>query len=334
MKTEKNQQPLSKKEQQKKANVSKIQANRKLDSFQRYIGISLLLSAVFGIYLLATDKSLWLLAVSHAYGLVAISVIDIILGLVNVFSSTRKVIIPSYGWAFLTILLQLGDIVTAPQYRMTPEYFASYLFKLWAYDGILVMQLAVISVGLFARRYQRVLVRKKQLTYFDMGLKKSRRDFLQIAGSISALLAIAGVLGALESISSASNPPPSGSGGGTVTTKTSNLPSGAVANINDLQVNIPTYFEYPSGYPNMLLKKSDGSLVAESMLCTHTCCQVNYDQNSTDFYCPCHGSVFSQDGKVLRGPAYLPLPSIQVSIDNNGNIFPVKVVGSSPCGLG
>lgn len=332
MKKEKNQPPLSKKEQLKKANVSKVQANRKLDTFQRYIGVSLLVSAVFGIYLLATDKSLWLLAVSHAYGLVAICSIDIILGLTNLLSSSRKVIIPSSGWAILTILLQLGDIATAPQYKMTPEYFASYLFKLWAYDGILVMQGIVIAVGLFARRYRKILVRKKQLTYFDMGFKKSRRDFLQIAGTIGTLLTIAGVLGAWESISTASTPPPSS--GGVATQKTSNLPAGAVANINDLQVNVPVYFEYPTGYPNMLLKKSDGSLLAESMLCTHTCCQVSYDQSSTDFYCPCHGSVFSQDGKVLRGPAYFPLPSIQLSVDSSGNIFPVKVVGSSPCGLG
>lgn len=328
---EDNRHSVPQKPEQRKISVSKVEANKKLDDFQLYIGVSLLLSAVFGIYLLATDKSLWILAVSHAYGLIGICVVDLILGLISLLSLTRKVILPSYGWAFLTILLQLGDIATAQQYKMTPEYFAGYLFRKWAYDGILLVQFVIIYIGLQARRYQKVLVRKKQLTYFDMGLKKGRRDFLQIMGSIVSLFAIAGVLGVLESFSSASTSPPSNGG---TTTQTSNLPSGAVANVNDLKVNVPVYFQYPSGYPNILIKKNDGSVMAESLLCTHTCCQVRYDQSTTDLYCPCHGSVFSQDGKVLRGPAYLPLPSIQLNIDGSGNIFPVKVVGSSPCGAG
>lgn len=320
------------KREQTKVSVSKVEANKKLDGFQFYIGMSLLASAVFGVYLLASDKSLWILAVSHAYGLIGICVVDIILGLISLLNLTRKVILPSYSWAFLTILLQLGDIVTATQYKMTPEYFAGYLFRKWAYDAILLVQIVIIYIGLQARRYQKILVRKKQLTYFDMGLKKGRRDFLQIMGSIVGLFAIAGVLGLWESFSTASSSPPSA--GGITTTQTSNLPSGAIANVNDLKVNAPVYFQYPSGYPNILIKKSDGSIAAQSLLCTHTCCEVSYDQSTTDLYCPCHGSVFSQDGKVLRGPAYLPLPSIQLNIDAKGNVFPVKVVGSSPCGVG
>ncbi len=334
MKKEKNLPPQSKRELQKKVNESKAEANRKLDAYQMYMGCALIASAIFGTYLLATDKSLWIQAVSHAYGLIGICVIDVILGLVNLFASTRKVMLPSYGWAFLTILLQLGDIATAPQYKMTFEYFASYLFLKWAYDAILLVQFVIITVGLYARRYQKLLVKKKQLTFFDMGLRKGRRDFLQIMGTISALFAIAGVLGVLEVFSSTSNSTTPPNSGGTSTTQTSNLPAGAIANVNDLQVNVPMYFQYPSGYPNILLKKSDGSLIAESLLCTHTCCEVSYDQSTSDLYCPCHGSVFSQDGTVVRGPAYLPLPSIQLNVDANGNVFPVKVVGSSPCGAG
>jgi cytochrome b6-f complex iron-sulfur subunit len=333
MKKREDQQSRPKQEQQQKAALSKSEANKKLDYFQRYIGSALIASAAFGIYLLATDKSLWLLAVSHAYGLLAICAIDIVLGGANLLLSSRKVILPSYGWAILTILLQLGDIGTAPQYKMTPEYFASYLFHLWAYDGLLLVQGAIIVIGLSARRYQKIVVRKKHLTYFDMGFKKSRRDFLQITGAIGALLAITAALGAWAALSTSPITLPPNNGG--TSSQTSNLPSGAIANTKDLQVNTPVYFEYPSsGYPNMLLKKADGSMEALSMLCTHTCCQCQYDSSTTDIYCPCHGSIFDQNGSVLRGPAPTNLPSIQLSIDSNGNIFPVKVVGSSPCGLG
>ncbi len=206
-------------------------------------------------------------------------------------------------------------------------YFAGYLFSLWAFDSILVVQGVIVAIGLLARTYVRMTAKKKKVTYFEMGFRNSRRDFMQIAGTIGALVALTGVLGVWTALSTRpSSSPPSGS-----STQTSTLPSGAIANTNDLQVGAPVYFDYPTGYPNMLLKKADGTLVALSMLCTHICCQVQYDSSSTDIYCPCHGSVFNQSGTVLRGPASGPLPSIQVSIDANGNIYPVKVVGSGPC---
>jgi arsenite oxidase small subunit len=311
---------------QPKLYILKREANRKLDLLQRYIGIALLASAAFGIYLLATDKSLWLLAVSHAYGLAAICFVDVIFGLTNLSHLTRKLFPLSYGWAFLTILLQLGDIATAPQYKMTVQYFAGYLFGLWAYDAILATQVVVIFIGFYARSFEKILVRKKQLTYFDMGLNKGRRDFLQIIGAIGGLIALAAVLGASYAINN------TGTGGSTGTTQTSTLPNGAIANKNSIQVGVPVYFDYPSaGYPNMLLMKADGSLIALSMLCTHVCCQCQYDSASTDILCPCHGSVFDQGGNVVRGPAAVNLPMIELSVDSNGNVFPVKVVGSSPC---
>ncbi len=114
--------------------ISRSEAGRRLDRLQTLIGITLIASAVFGVYLLATDKSLWLLAVSHAYGLLAICTIDAILAIANLLS-VRKILLPTLGVAFLTILLQIGDIATAPQYKMTVEYFARYLFGLWAYDA-------------------------------------------------------------------------------------------------------------------------------------------------------------------------------------------------------
>ncbi|MGI0086219.1 MAG: Rieske 2Fe-2S domain-containing protein, partial [Nitrososphaerales archaeon] len=227
-------------------------------------------------------------------------------------------------------VLQLGDILTAPQYKMTMQYFASYLFGLWAFDALLIAQIVVVVIALSARRHARILVSKKKITYFDMGLKNSRRDFLQIMGTIVTLVALTGVLGVLDVISS--SPGSNSNQGNTGTTNTYALPLGAIANINNLKAGNPVYFNYPSqGYPNMLLKKPDGSLIALSILCTHVCCQCEYDSGSSEIYCPCHGSLFDQHGNVLSGPASSPLPSIKLSVDISGNIFPVKVVGSGPC---
>src|SRR5579872_5339881 len=233
--------------------ISKSEARTKLNNYQRYTGIALIISASLGIYLLATDKSLWIQAPSHAYGLVAISVVDIILGTGSLLSQ-RRLILPSIGWAVLTVLLQVGDLATASQYHMTVQSFAAYLFGLPAFDGLLLVQGAIIFLGLATRSYSKMLAKKKRLTYFEMGLNTSRRDFLQIGGTIGALLAIAAALGIWTAISppESSGVPPSGNG--TNTSTTSNLPSGAVAKVQDLQVGVPAYFDYPSaGYTNMLM---------------------------------------------------------------------------------
>ncbi|MDG6905900.1 MAG: ubiquinol-cytochrome c reductase iron-sulfur subunit [Nitrososphaerota archaeon] len=314
--------------------ITKQQAREALRNLKRYIGISLLASFSFGVYLLVTDKSLWLLAVSHAYGLVAISVIDLALGLIILGIDSNNMLIPSGGWAFLTILLQIGDITTAPQYKMAILYFAHYLFGLWAFDGLLVTQGVIVAAVLYSRSYQKMLAKKKVLTYFDMGLNKSRRDFIQIGGTIGGFFLLAAILGAWTVFStprsSASQSQSNGQIGSGQTTN--NLPSGAVANVNQMSVGSPVYFDYPySGYPNILIKKSDGTVSAMSMLCTHVCCQCEYSGAANEIYCPCHGSIFDISGNVLRGPAQQPLPSVELSIDSNGNVFPVKMNGSSAC---
>ena len=213
--------------------VSRSEAVRRLDRYQFFIGIALLASTAFGAYLLVTDKSLWLLAVSHAYGLLAICIIDVALAIVNILN-VRKVFIPTLGWAVLTIALQIGDIATAPQYGMQVSYFASYLFGLWAYDALIVMQVIVIGIVLLGRRYQKIAIRKKkQLSYFDMGLKSSRRDFLQIGGTIGVFFAIAAALGIWTILSPQPQPPPSQGNSTQTATTTNNLPSGAVGNVRD-----------------------------------------------------------------------------------------------------
>jgi arsenite oxidase small subunit len=317
--------------QSPKATLSKSEAKVRLNNYQRYTGAALILSASLGIYLLSTDKSLWIQAPSHAYGLVAICGVDIILGAGSLLAQ-RRLILPSIGWAVLTILLQFGDLATAYQYKMTVQSFAAYLFGLPAFDGLLLIQGVIIFLGLATRSYSKMLAKKKRLTYFEMGLGTSRRDFLQIGGTIGGLLAIAAALGiwTIASPPAASVLPPSGNS--TNTSTTSNLPSGAVARVQDLQVGIPAYFDYPSsGYTNMLMKKADGTVSALSILCTHVCCTCQYEAGTKQLYCPCHGSIFDQSGNVLQGPASTKLPSVQLTIDSNGNIFPVKIVGSGPC---
>jgi len=305
-----------------KSFLSKSDAGSGLRRVQLIIGVAFLLSSVAGVYLLATDGSLWHLAVSHAYGLIVIVAIDAVLGVMNLLSK-RSVYIPSLAAAALGFLLQVGDIVTAPQYNMTISYFAGYLFGLVAYDILLALQAAVIVTGIFGRTYASYLsrVRKgrrgKPLSY-------SRRDF------VKAFAAFAAVIGGSVLAASVKLPAPPQQQT-TNQTSTSSLPSGAIADSNQLQVGSPAYFEYPSGYPNILMKNSDGSLTALSLLCTHVCCECSYDPTANQIYCPCHGSVFDTTGSVLRGPARTPLPSIKLRVDAAGLVYAESLNGTGPC---
>jgi glycine/D-amino acid oxidase-like deaminating enzyme/nitrite reductase/ring-hydroxylating ferredoxin subunit len=50
-------------------------------------------------------------------------------------------------------------------------------------------------------------------------------------------------------------------------------------------------------------RDDEGALVAVSPRCTHLGCQVNWNSAERSWDCPCHGSRFAPDGRVLEGPA-------------------------------
>lgn len=50
--------------------------------------------------------------------------------------------------------------------------------------------------------------------------------------------------------------------------------------------------------------------------CTHLGCNVVWDTAHSNFHCPCHGAVFSGEGKVVSGPVSSPLREIPFEIKN------------------
>jgi arsenite oxidase small subunit len=302
--------------------MSKQKARSGLQRLQTITGLLLFLSAGVGAFLLATDRSLWLLAVSHAVGLVIIVAIDGILGILSLVS-WRSAYVPSIAAALLGLILQLGDVFTAPQYGMTISYFADYLFGLWAFDLLLALELAIVLVGVVGRPYAMSLARRRTRKGRELNL--TRRSFLK------SLAGLAGVIGIGVLLSSIKLPAGTTSTTQTTTTTQTGVAAGPIANVNKLKVNVPVQFDYPSGYPNVLLKKADGSLLALSLLCTHVCCVCSYDASSNAIYCPCHGSVFDANGNVVQGPASSPLPQVQLSVDGAGNVFPIGITNPGPC---
>lgn len=74
----------------------------------------------------------------------------------------------------------------------------------------------------------------------------------------------------------------------------------------------------------ILLRLPDASYRALSAVCTHQACEVR--PASAALQCPCHGSVFSFDGAVLRGPAKEPLPVYPVRVANGQITIDVRAV--------
>lgn len=50
-------------------------------------------------------------------------------------------------------------------------------------------------------------------------------------------------------------------------------------------------------------RDKDGELYLSESTCTHLGCELEYNDGERSFDCPCHGSRFNYDGKVIEGPA-------------------------------
>jgi nitrite reductase/ring-hydroxylating ferredoxin subunit len=68
------------------------------------------------------------------------------------------------------------------------------------------------------------------------------------------------------------------------------------------------------------LVRANGKLVALSSYCTHRICKVN-PQKDHSFLCKCHGSTFTEEGKVTEGPAKRDLPILPLSTSSNGHLL-------------
>jgi Rieske Fe-S protein len=65
----------------------------------------------------------------------------------------------------------------------------------------------------------------------------------------------------------------------------------------------------------------DGTkLSALSAICTHKKCKLSAEPDRS-FYCPCHGSIFAPDGRVMTGPAKRDLPRFPAVVNEQGQLL-------------
>ncbi len=97
--------------------------------------------------------------------------------------------------------------------------------------------------------------------------------------------------------------------------------------VSDLPVDEPTqrdlvmtvtdgYMEVAAVKGVWALRRGTNEVTVYSPICTHLGCGFRWDGGEKKFKCPCHGSEFDSDGRVVGGPAPRPLDRLPVKIEN------------------
>lgn len=66
-------------------------------------------------------------------------------------------------------------------------------------------------------------------------------------------------------------------------------------------------------------RDASGELIAVSASCTHMGCTVAWNAAESTWDCPCHGSRFAPDGRVLHGPAVADLVAVDLHAPAKGS---------------
>ena len=68
--------------------------------------------------------------------------------------------------------------------------------------------------------------------------------------------------------------------------------------------------------PVYVTKNPQGAIIVLSAVCTHLGCSVRWVDAQNKFVCPCHGGMFSEDGKLLGGPPPRGLDQLETKIED------------------
>ncbi len=86
--------------------------------------------------------------------------------------------------------------------------------------------------------------------------------------------------------------------------------------------------DYPPGSVTLhkeqqvfIVRANEGYFYSLSAVCTHLGCIANWKSEEGIVTCPCHGSKFDREGKVITGPAPRSMPRFSITQDEQGNLI-------------
>jgi cytochrome b6-f complex iron-sulfur subunit len=147
---------------------------------------------------------------------------------------------------------------------------------------------------------------------------QTRREFVIQACQTLSIVAIGSVLPpVLQGCGSGDNP--AGPGNQGLPTITATESGGKIAiSIGTSSplaaVGSAAQVQYQGGIL-LVARTGESTFAALTAVCTHQGCTIT-GYGSGTYTCPCHGSQFSTDGQVTRGPAGSPLHQYQTAFSN------------------
>ncbi len=91
------------------------------------------------------------------------------------------------------------------------------------------------------------------------------------------------------------------------------VPIGIPTKMNFEDTDTQAFITNKIVYDVWVIKQADDKAVVYSPICPHLSCRYTFVKNQ--FSCPCHGSIFNEEGKVLGGPSPRPLDTLPYKIE-------------------
>jgi Rieske Fe-S protein len=102
----------------------------------------------------------------------------------------------------------------------------------------------------------------------------------------------------------------------------------SLGSLDNYPIGIPTLFNFTitkvngwerssHSYGAFVLRKEDQDPIVFSDVCTHLSCRVNWNEEISEFYCPCHAAIFDKNGEVVSGPPPRPLDRYEIRLDGD-----------------